>query len=428
MSCEYYDNIPMYNEYSSLNSILMASLYSENSRDLIIKNAKKWDSSNKYKLLIKRIVNKNKRQLDILKELYLLNPDEIFIDNMFFLKDASNKQKFGKELKASGLKKINWIDDFIIDFYRSLDISCLDIYKIEDNCYINLYKFIEWKLKIDKYSTELNISSFDKLKLKENLIFPKNPDVLIVFDNELNKSIKKNYIDPFVNTIKESGNETINTLLKSVFVSNNKYNIKEDEDITLNGEDYILDSILLRFGDKSIVGFKCNGEKYVYNNFSSSTESPCSVIKFDWKYNKGNYCYNPDKCELEYDNIEELCFDFNKGDKTLIYIKKGKVNPEIPEIPEIPESKILEIIMKIKEMKPHEKKEEINKHELMEANNEKKGEINKYEKVLSSEGSDSIELIEKKLLRYYMIDYIKKLRANPEAEAEDIPAPVDKDQ
>jgi hypothetical protein len=116
MSCEYYDNIPMYNEYSSLNSILMASLYSENSRDLIIKNAKKWDSSNKYKLLIKRIVNKNKRQLDILKELYLLNPDEIFIDNMFFLKDASNKQKFGKELKASGLKKINWIMILLLIF------------------------------------------------------------------------------------------------------------------------------------------------------------------------------------------------------------------------------------------------------------------------------------------------------------------------
>jgi hypothetical protein len=269
----------------------------------------------------------------------------------------------------------------------------------------------------------LNISSF--LKIKENIIFPKNPDVLIVFDDELNKSIKNNYIDPFVTTIENSGVDKIKTFIESVFVSNNKYNIKEDEDITLNGEDYILDSILLRFGDKSIVGFKCNGEKYVYNNFSSSTESPCSVIKFDWKYNKGNYCYNPDKCELEYDNIEELCFDFNKGDKTLIYIKKGKVNPEIPEIPE---SKILEIIMKIKEMKPHEKKEEINKHELMEANNEKKGEINKYEKVLSSEGSDSIELIEKKLLRYYMIDYIKKLRANPEAEAEDIPAPVDKDQ
>lgn len=418
MSCEYYDNIPMYNEYSSLNSILMASLYSENSRDLIIKNAKKWDSSNKYKLLIKRIVNKNKRQLDILKELYLLNPDEIFIDNMFFLKNSENKQKFGKELKASGLTKINWIDDFIIDFYRSLYISCLDIYKIDDNCYLNLYKFIQWKLQKDKYSTELNISSFEKLK--ENLIFPTNPDVLIVFDNELNDSIKNNYIDPFLNTIKESKDDKINTLLKSVFVSNNKYkiDINEDEVITLNGEKYILDSILLRFGDKSIVGFKCNGEKYVYNNFSSSTESQCSVIKFDWKYNKGNYCYNPDKCELEYDNIEELCFDFNKGNKTLIYIKIDKVNPKIPEIPD---SKILEFIMKIKAMKLNEKKEEIDKFKLKEANNE-------YDKAISSEGSDSIELIEKQLLRYYMIDYIKELRANPEAEVEDTPVSVDKVQ
>jgi hypothetical protein len=408
MSCEYYDNIPMYNEYSSLNSILMASLYSENSRDMIIKNAKKWDSSNKYKLLIKRIVNKNKRQLDILKELYLLNPDEIFIDNMFFLKDSSNKQKFGKELTESGLKKINWIDDFIIDFYRSLDISCLDIYKINDNCYLNLYKFIGWKLiKDEKYSTELNISSF--LKIKENKMIPKNPDVLIVFDNELNKSIKKNYIDPFVATISKSGNEEnkFKRYLEQVFVSEDKYNIdiNDEEVITLNGEEYILDSILLRFGDKSVVGFKCNGEKYVYNNFSSSTESPCSVIKFDWKYNKGNYCYNPDKCELEYDNmkdIKELCFDFNEGNKTLIYIKKNKDNVVIPDIPD---SNILEIIMKIKAM----------------TNTELMNEFNKYKKILSSDDKKPIftrELMEKTLLRDYMIDYIKKLKEEPEPEPE----------
>jgi hypothetical protein len=409
MSCEYYDNIPMYNEYSSLNSILMASLYSENSRDMIIKNAKKWDSSNKYKLLIKKIVNKNKRQLDILKELYLLNPDEIFIDNMFFLKDELNKKNFVKDLKGLGLKKINWIDDFIIDFYRSLDISCLDIYKIKDNCYINLYKFIGWKLKKDeKYSTELNISSF--LKIKENKMIPKNPDVLIVFDNELNKSIKNNYIDPFVDTISESGNEekeiNFKRYLEQVFVSEDKYNIdiNDEEVITLNGEEYILDSILLRFGDKSVVGFKCNGEKYVYNNFSSSTESPCSVIKFDWKYNKGNYCYNPDKCELEYDNmkdIKELCFDFNEGNKTLIYIKKNKDNIVIPDILDIPDSYILEIIMKIKEMK----------------NAELMNEFNKYKKILSSDDEKSIstrELMEKTLLRDYMKIYIETLREQKE--------------
>jgi hypothetical protein len=191
MSCEYYDNIPMYNEYSSLNSILMASLYSEKSRDLIIKNAKSWDSSNKYKILIKKIVNKNKKHLDILKELYLLNPDEIFIDNMFFLKNPVNKQKFGQDIKKLSLKKINWIDDFIIDLYRSLDISCLDIYKIEDKCYINLYKFIEWKLNDIDYNTNLNSYITDNMsRITENIIIPDNPDVLIVFNDTLNKSIK----------------------------------------------------------------------------------------------------------------------------------------------------------------------------------------------------------------------------------------------
>ena len=75
MNCEYSGNVPLFNEFSSLNSILMATLYSENSRNLIIKNAKNWDSSNKYKTLIKKIVNKNKRKNDISKEISLLNPE-----------------------------------------------------------------------------------------------------------------------------------------------------------------------------------------------------------------------------------------------------------------------------------------------------------------------------------------------------------------
>lgn len=397
MNCEYSGNVPLYNEYSSLNSILMASLYSENSRDLIIKNAKSWDSSNKYKSLIKKIVNKNKRRNNISNDISLLTPDEIFLENMYFLKDKENQKKFVNDLKNNKSNKILWIDDFIIDFYRSLDLSCLDIYYDNNIHYLNLYKFISWKLSSDnKYTTELNVASV--LKYKEENIIPKNPDILIVFND-----INEKYINPFVSPKIKSLNSLIENDFKSVNDSFNQFgNIKEE--VVINDETYILDSILLRIGDKSIVGFRCDGEKYVYNNFSSTYDSPCSVIKFDWKYNEGEFCYNPIKCKLE-DNdmrdINDLCFNFINGNKTLIYIKKDKI-PEIPEIPDIPDSEIIKIIKKIKEMKIEE---------LIEF-------IKKYDENIIRGSSDKIYL-EKIALKIYMINYTKLFNQEVEAVVEE---------
>ena len=394
MNCEYSGNVPLFNEYSSLNSILMASLYSENSRDLIIKNAKTWDSSNKYKSLIKKIVNKNKRKFDISNEISLLNPDEIFLKNMYFLKEKENQQKFFKDLKTNNSKKLIWNDDFIIDFYRGLGLSCLDIYNDGNNHYLNLYKFISWKLSSDnKYTTELNLASM--LKYTTEKIIPANPDILIVFNN-----INEKYIKPF--SLSNGTEMFLNSNLKSSIEKFNKFkDIQEEVDI--DGNIYILDSILLRIGDKSIVGFRCDGEKYVYNNFSSTYDSPCSVIKFDWKYNEGEFCYNPIKCKLEDDemrDINDLCFNFNNGNKTFIYIKKDKI-PEFPEIPDIPDSEIIKIIKMIKEMDVMKLTEFIKTYDQ----NIIQGSMNKIS-------------LEKIALKIYMINFTKLFNQEPEAKPE----------
>ena len=399
MNCEYSGNVPIYNEYSSLNSILMASLYSENSRDMIIKKAKSWDSSNKYKSLIKKIVNKNKRKIDISTEILLLKPDEIFIENMFFLKDPQNKRKFGQDLKKNSLNKLNWNDDFIIDFYRGLGISCLDIYIIDDTQYLNLYKFISWNLTKDNYETELNISTFKNIN-EENII-PENPDVLIVFNNKLNMSIIDKYIEPLSSIIKTKD------LVDKFLSTDEKFKIFEDikEEVSINDNIYILDSILLRIGDKSIVGFRCDGEKYVYNNFSSSDDNPCSVIKFDWSYNEGIFCYNPIKCQLEDDKISDIydyCFDFNKGDKTLIYIKKDKRQ----DILDIPDSEILKIIQRIKAMNMSEITDEIKQFDPTIIINNR---LNQNE-------------LEKILLKYDMKIYMSNLKKETQETTSEVPA------
>jgi hypothetical protein len=397
MNCEYSGNVPIYNEYSSLNSILMASLYSENSRDIIIKKAKSWNRLDEFKSLIKKIVNKNKRKSDISNEISLLKPDEIFIENMFFLKDPQNKKKFGVDLKKFSLNKLSWNDDFIIDFYRCLGLSCLDIYIIDDKYYLNLYKFINWNLTINDYETELNISTFKNIN-EENII-PENPDVLIVFNNILNSSIIDKYIKPL--SIKNKTKDLIDQFLPT----DEKFKIFQDikEEVSINDNVYILDSILLRIGDKSIVGFRCDGEKYVYNNFSSSDDNPCSVIKFDWSYNEGIFCYNPIKCQLEDDkisDIDEFCFDFNKGDKTLIYIKKDKIQ----DIIDIPDSEILKIIQRIKGMNISTITDEIKQFDPTIIN--KKLKLNELEKIL---------------LKYDMKIYMSNLKKEIQETASEVP-------
>lgn len=390
MNCEYSGNVPLFNEFSSLNSILMASLYSENSRDLIIKKAKSWDNSNKYKSLIKKIVNKNKRKIDISDEISLLKPDEIFLENMYFLKNTDNKKKFALSINKLNLKNIKWIDDFIIDFYRGLGLNCLDIYIYEDIYYLNIYNNINWLLSVeDIYTTEIN-------DINQSISISDSPDILIVYSDKLNTSIGKKYISPFIT--KKTKN------IKLDDFKNRKFNNFTEivEDINIDGNIYILDSILIKYKDKSIVCFRCNGEKYVYNNFSNTYDSPCSIIKFDWKYDNGNFCYNPFKCNLEdeiLDDIENLCFDLNKGDKTLIYIKKDNIE----KIPDIPDEYILEIIKKIKNYNIAELTEIIKKYDT-----------NIIEKQFSKEE------LEKIVFKLFLI-YYKKIEDNPSIEQETEP-------
>jgi hypothetical protein len=391
------DNLPSYNNYSSLNSIFMSLLFSENSRDLIIDKTKLWqDDKDKFKSTIKRVVNKNKKKKDITSELLLLKPNDIFL-NMKFLKDNDNKKIFFplfKSITGQDIDNIKfyWIDNFIIDLYRSLGLSCLDIYYIDDSFYKNFYNFLFWKpFNKNQYLPEINLPS-----INERDIDSTNPDVLILFHKDLNKDVSI-YRDAFKNEhpkIKDFLSKKDKKFEKDFFldvflVKNEIFDIFKDikEYYDYNGFTYVLDSVLLRKGNKSIVGFTYEGEKYVYNNFSSNIDCPCSIKKFDWKYNNGKYCYHPYKCDLN-DNLEDigdLCFDFKEGIKTLIYIKQIK-KEEVKINEDIDDEKLLNLIEQIKKME---------KTTLIE-------EIKKFDKSIIRNSSFPIEEMQKIYLRHLL--------------------------
>ena len=54
--CNFVNTIPQFGGTCWFNSILMASLYSEGSRNHLLKLSKKWDKSNNFLMVIKNIL------------------------------------------------------------------------------------------------------------------------------------------------------------------------------------------------------------------------------------------------------------------------------------------------------------------------------------------------------------------------------------
>ena len=101
--------------------------------------------------------------------------------------------------------------------------------------------------------------------------------------------------------------------------------------------------------------------------------------------------------------INDLCFNFNSGDKTLIYIKKDKKN----DIPDIPDSDILKIIKDIKNMTIP----------ILVDN------VKKYNPEIVINSTPPKEELEKILLKYYMINYLSIYKNEPATEPEPEPEP-----
>ena len=372
------DNVIALKQYGPtcwFNSILMALLYSDESRKLLLKKSKNWNKKIEVLNTIKYILH-NK----------YLRTDKIFKDYEYF--DKIRPEFILKELYKYNNKK------FIInpDIYKSGYKSALYIRKIYKLLGVKvLYLDLDFKTKNLYYSLFNNVEvvSFDnrgisiinKIKFFSTIIkYFKNPDVIII-------NIKENIIDNnYPSWYKINDN--------SLFYKGNTYNgLKNfstlNNEVNNNKNIYVQDSVLLgnynsNVGGHSIAGITCKGDKYVYNGWTRTTidpniktnsqvkdwkemlvndeywyfhipsgqivketdssypnyfpaneffgkkniEIPCELMKFSWDVKKNKeFCLNPKKCILDIMNVNDLCFSFNKGDaREVIYVKKIKDN------------------------------------------------------------------------------------------------------
>jgi hypothetical protein len=340
--CKNVVTIPQYKSTCWFNAILMALLYSQNSRKLLMYNSEFKKRNDNLSLILKKILYHHYiNHSNVGKYFNVLRPEKI-------LQLCNIPLNIYETMVENG-----WaFNIFLSKFIEYMNVSCLTL------DYINNIFFTGLNEHIDYY-----INYYNQLDIMANL---KNPtDIFFI---KLAEKMRNNYNPDYIcinlwNTYEVQSNPYLhlfNSFLSiPVFFERlqlnyyrpsyaNLYELKDE--ILYNGYIYKLDSCILSNYDHNrigighaICGITCKNNKYVYNGWIRTTDDkamangkfgkddllPCELFPFNWNINDrhNKFCLREDKCKLSLisnSNRNKLCFSFGKADRTIIYVKQHK--------------------------------------------------------------------------------------------------------
>ena len=345
--CNKVVTIPQFIGTCWFNAILMAILYSQNSRKLLLHDNIYEKEKGKNRLY--RVIN------DILLDNYITRENGIKYFNVLKPENiiTSYLPDIDKMNKKFMLKRGWYFYIYLPKFLTVLGKSCMTLDRYKGEHYINLLKIFDfYKTKLTGHGVHIKLlPNYQQLLLEQKT----NPDYLIVNRLTNNDTEKDNALDAMIRTVDvESiiGNNKIN--LNNMKLKNTGKRFKGldnlEKIIEYNGDTYVLDSCLLanynktsRGNNHAICGISCKNNKYVYNGWMRTTNDPsivdkslfkhdnmpCELMKYDWDVNnpRNKFCLNHRLCQLpmidktvKYD----LCFSFGKGVRSVIYVKTNK--------------------------------------------------------------------------------------------------------
>ena len=364
-NCNNVITLKQYGPTCWFNSILMAVLYSDNSRKLLLQKSKSWND----KILIFKTIKY------ILKNKFL-RTSNLFKDYQYF--DKVRPEYILEKLYSYNKKKFNFNPKkyksylsslYIRKIYKLLGVKVLYLDLFENNLYYSLYNNVSPSFNKDK-NIVMKIKYVRQEKVMEKF---DDPDVIIVNIGSLTNRYPHYYSVPKTSSF---------------------YNIaKLNDNVKINGMEYIQDSVLLGNWNKNskvghaIAGIKCKGEKFVYNGWTRSTidyhineikiaeddaknenlwlikienkqivyintktkvvssylpeggkvignniDIPCELMKYGWDIKTdSDFCLNLSKCALDLHGDKSImnlqnkkpCFSFNKGNRQVIYVNKN---------------------------------------------------------------------------------------------------------
>jgi hypothetical protein len=311
----------------------VAMFYSQRSRRKLLNASKHWNTKKDLFSLLKQVLDDK-----YLKTASRESADyKMFSDNTFtMILDLLYKEnKYTFPYNPKTIKGGFNSEYYIGKLYKLLnvDYKIYDYNKKDDNMF---YSYLNEEFNSLEYSV---VRKNIKARIRENIHFKyadENmvaPEVLMVITHD-NMAFTKLYKDFFPNAI-VNGGETKNNL-KSL-----------RENIYYRGAEYNLDSVILENWDRkkgghAIAGITCKKNKYVYNGWTRSSMDPqmakiaitrnipCELMKYEWNIKKhDDFCLNTKTCIPDILKTKEeikknrLCFNFSKGRRILVYIRKN---------------------------------------------------------------------------------------------------------
>jgi hypothetical protein len=312
----------------------VAMFYSQRSRKLLLNASSDWNTKKELFSLLKHILDdKYLKVASRESEDYEKFSDDTFAKVLALLyKENSDAFPYNPEDVKSGFHS----EYYIGKLYKLLGVD----YKVFDYSVIGkhlYYSYLNDEFKPPIYRVfnkmmKITLQPNYTLKyVEEHMVAPQ---VLIVIAHE-KKETANIYNKHFPHTFIPEG------ITKTNLTSLN-------DKIDYLGVEYHLDSVILSNWNKEILnkghgiaGITCKKNKFVYNGWTRTSmdpsmvdkeltrKIPCELMPYNWNIKKhGDFCLSPKKCIPEVLKSvkgikgRNLCFNFSKGKRILVYIRK----------------------------------------------------------------------------------------------------------
>ena len=310
----------------------VAMFYSQRSRRKLLNASNHWNTKKDLFSLLKQVLDDK-----YLKTASRESADyKMFSDNTFAMildllyKENKYAFPYNPKTTSGGFNS----EYYIGKLYKLLNVDYkMFDYNVSDNhlfySYLNEeFNSIEYKIVRKIIRTLVHENRRFKYE-DENMVAPQ---VLLVIVHD-NKKFTEFYKELFPNTIINDGDTKKNITSLS-------------EIIYYRGAEYNLDSVILSNWNKrktghAIAGITCKKNKFVYNGWTRTSMDPvmaktgitrnipCELMRYDWNIKKHNdFCLNTKTCfpdilkrKKDTKNVD-LCFNFSKGRRILVYLQK----------------------------------------------------------------------------------------------------------
>jgi hypothetical protein len=308
----------------------VAMFYSQRSRKLLLKASSDWENKKLFTLLKHVLDDKYLKTESRESEDYRKFSDDTFGKILSLLyKENSNAFPYNPKTIDNG-----YIPELYIGkLYNLLNINYkMFSYNVNDNILLYSHLNEEFKREYEILNTIpwlITRKNLTHTYTEENMEAPQVLMVLLRPD-----FVGFHYRDLYPNAVIKDGDtkKNISTL---------------NEKIYYLGVEYNLDSVVLEnwnedgIGFHAIAGITCKTNKFVYNGWTRASmdplmankeitrKIPCELMPYDWNIKKHyDFCLNTKQCipEIYKTQFEamnaDLCFNFSKGKRILVYVRK----------------------------------------------------------------------------------------------------------